>query len=106
MISAVSDLLASSLQYMSLNFMPASIYQILKGGSIVTTFLFSKWLIGGKTKKSEVSGCFLSLIGVTLVGLSAVLFNHDQTAFTTVKLFNYIGKYNCRFNINVSFSRY
>lgn len=76
--------MGSALQYMSLNFIPASIYQMLKGGSIITTFLFSKWLLKGKTKRSEVSGCLLSLIGITIVGLSAVLFTHQSTTFTTV----------------------
>ena len=40
-IPSVCDLITSTLQYIALNFIPGSVYQMMRGGAIVTTFIFS-----------------------------------------------------------------
>lgn len=80
------DFISSGLQYVALNFIPASIYQMLKGGGIITTFIFSYCLLKPEVKRSQLSGCGLALIGITLVGLAALLFNPQSSEFSNVKL--------------------
>jgi hypothetical protein len=41
MIPAFFDLLTSTMQFVAFNFISGSAYQMMKGGSIVTTFIFS-----------------------------------------------------------------
>ena len=40
-IPAFCDFVTSTLQYIALNFIPGSVYQMMRGGTIVTTFIFS-----------------------------------------------------------------
>ncbi len=40
-IPAMCDFVTSTLKYIALNFIPGSVYQMMRGGTIVTTFLFS-----------------------------------------------------------------
>lgn len=44
-IPAFIDCLCTTLNLMALNFVPASVYQMLRGGTIATTFLFSVTLL-------------------------------------------------------------
>lgn len=85
-VPAFCDFLSSCLQYVALNFIPASIYQMLKGGGIITTFAFSYLLLKPVVKRSQISGCVLALVGITIVGLAALLFNTNGSQFSTVIL--------------------
>ena len=40
-IPALCDFITSTLHYIALNFVSGSIYQMMRGGTIVTTFVFS-----------------------------------------------------------------
>ena len=40
-IPALSDVITTMLNYIALNFVAGSVFQMMKGGAIVTTFLFS-----------------------------------------------------------------
>lgn len=40
-VPAFCDFVTSTLQYIALNFIPGSVYQMMRGGTIITTFIFS-----------------------------------------------------------------
>jgi drug/metabolite transporter (DMT)-like permease len=73
-IPAISDFITSTLQLVALNFISGSVYQILRGGSIVTTFIFSIVFLKIKVKRCQIIGAGLSLIGIIIVGISNVAF--------------------------------
>lgn len=84
-VPAFCDFISSGLQYVALNFIPASIYQMLKGGGIITTFIFSYILLKPVVKRSQISGCLLALIGITIVGVAALIFNNKASTFSSVE---------------------
>lgn len=45
---------------------------MLKGASIVTTLIFSYWLIDMKIRTRHVVGCGLAVIGLAIVGLADI----------------------------------
>jgi drug/metabolite transporter (DMT)-like permease len=47
---------------------------MLRGGVIVVTALFSVIFLKNKLDKSQYLGCGLSIAGIIIVGLSAVLY--------------------------------
>jgi hypothetical protein len=63
------DLLSSALAYISLNLIAGSVWQISRGGVIVTTAIFSKICLNKKFTKSSILGCSLAFVGITLVQL-------------------------------------
>jgi drug/metabolite transporter (DMT)-like permease len=40
-IPALCDFITSTMQYIALNFISGSVYQMMRGGTIITTFIFS-----------------------------------------------------------------
>jgi drug/metabolite transporter (DMT)-like permease len=77
-IPAISDFITSTLQYVALNFISGSVYQMMRGGSIVTTLIFSVIFLKSKVMKNQLAGAGLVLIGVMVVGLSNMVFK-DQS---------------------------
>ena len=74
-IPAAADACSSMLRYMGLNFVSGSPFMMFKGGSIVTTALFAKILIGMVLLKRHTVGCFLAVLGIVIVGSSGFLEN-------------------------------
>jgi drug/metabolite transporter (DMT)-like permease len=74
LIPTAFDLISSTLQYTSLNFVSASIYQMMRGGTIVTTFLFSIFFLKLKIKKYQVVGALLALSGCIIVGANNIIY--------------------------------
>lgn len=73
-LPAAADLAVSCLRYVALNFVSGSVFQIMRGGSIVTTFLFSRWLLGMKAQKYQVFGYSLVVLGLAMLGISSSVF--------------------------------
>ncbi|CAD8151246.1 unnamed protein product [Paramecium pentaurelia] len=73
-IPAMCDLTASTLAYISLNYIPPSIYQMLRGGAIISTAIMSTCFLKRHIKRYQWFGCFFVLVGITLVGMSSFLF--------------------------------
>lgn len=76
-IPASLDLISSTLQLTALNFIPGSVYQMMRGGTIITTFIFSICFLKAKILRHMVVGSVLALIGITVVGVSNVLFSDN-----------------------------
>ena len=79
-IPAISDLVTSTLQYVALNFVTGSVYQMMRGGSIVTTFVFSMIFLKMKAKKNQIAGSALALVGVLIVGASSLAFADSSSS--------------------------
>jgi drug/metabolite transporter (DMT)-like permease len=79
-IPAISDLITSTLQYVALNFIPGSVYQMMRGGSIVSTFIFSIIFLQMKAKRNQIFGSCLALLGVFIVGLSNMIFSGSSSS--------------------------
>ena len=50
-IPALCDLINSTLVFTSLNFLPSSVYQIMRGGVILSTAICTKYFLGINLKK-------------------------------------------------------
>lgn len=89
-IPAISDLVTSTLQYVALNFVAGSVYQMMRGGAIVTTFLFSIVFLKMKAQKNQVAGSALALIGVFIVGASSLIFSKSSGSGSDMQVVGYI----------------
>ena len=79
-IPALSDFITSTLQYVALNFISGSVYQMMRGGSIVTTFIFSIIFLKIKVMKNQVFGAALALFGVMVLGFSNMVFTDSSSS--------------------------
>ena len=73
------DAMATTLQNFALLLMPASVTQLLSGGTIITSCIISKIMLGRPIHRHHIVGNISALIGFTLVGLSSLV-NDDATA--------------------------
>jgi len=69
------DLISSTLQLVALNFVAGSVYQMIRGGTIVATFVLSILVLGMQVKRKQIAGSLLALIGIIIVGISSVTFS-------------------------------
>jgi len=83
-VPALCDLLASTMQFVALNFISGSVWQIIRGGFIVSTFFFSIRFLKMKPKPYQVAGSILAVLAVILVGFSAVLFSSSSDGGTDI----------------------
>jgi drug/metabolite transporter (DMT)-like permease len=74
-IPAITDFAMTILNYVALNFLCGSVYQMLKGSSVASTLFFSIFLLKIKVEKHQVIGSVLSLLGIGVVGVSHYFFS-------------------------------
>lgn len=67
------DLIATLLSYIALNMVASSVWQISRGGVIVTTAIFSVIFLKKRFDKPAIIGCVLAFLGITGVQLVTVL---------------------------------
>jgi len=91
-VPALGDFFTSTLVYAALNFIPGSVYQMLRGGAIATTCLFSVVFLGSKLLRQQLAGSFLAILGISIVGLSNVVFSDggDHSAGGGLQVMGYI----------------
>jgi drug/metabolite transporter (DMT)-like permease len=76
----------------------------MRGGSIVTTFIFSIIFLKIKVMKNQVAGAALALFGVMIVGLSNMVFSDNSGSDQNAVLYLVkIGFTNCWIFTNYSF---
>lgn len=63
----------------ALNFISGSVYQMMRGGTIVTTLIFSRIFLKAQVKKNQIMGAILVLLGVFIVGLSNTVFKDSSS---------------------------
>lgn len=84
MIPAAGDFATSTLVYVALNFIPGSVYQMLRGGSIVTTFIFSITFLKMRILRQQIAGSAFALLGITIVGVSSLIFSSGSSSGSPV----------------------
>lgn len=86
-IPALCDVMASNLQLFALNFIAGSVYQMMRGGTIITTFIFSLLILKIKAKPFQIVGSALAFIGIAVVGVAAMVFGGSEETETEVVVF-------------------
>ena len=61
--------------YIALNFIDGSVYQILRGGIIIFTYLFSFIYLKARPSKVKLVGCIVVLSGLLIVGVVNFIFS-------------------------------
>lgn len=91
-IPALCDFITSTLQYIALNFISGSVYQMMRGGTIITTAIFSRYFLKTKVQRYQLVGCALAFVGVFVVGLSNMLFksNNSTDASASLQIAGYV----------------
>jgi len=73
------DLLSTLLSYIALNMVDSSVWQISRGGNIITTALLSRFFLKRTFSPTSILGCFLAFLGITSVQVVAVV-THSNTS--------------------------
>jgi drug/metabolite transporter (DMT)-like permease len=82
---------------MALNFISASAYQMLRGGAIITTFIFSFLFFKATIHRPQVIGTILAFLGILVVGLANILHIGPAEAGTDGVIVSFILEFiNCR----------
>lgn len=103
-IPALCDFITSTLQYIALNFISGSVYQMMRGGTIITTAIFSRYFLKTKVQRYQLVGCALAFVGVFVVGLSNMLFkSNNSTDASAVIYYCYIELTDCRICAYIDF---
>merc|ERR1711988_298040 len=79
-VPAFMDSCGSSLQVVPLLLIPASVNQMLRGGVIVFTCLFSKIFLKKQVYRHHLIGVVLLCIGFAVVGVASVVGPADSSA--------------------------
>ena len=58
---------------------------MLRGGVIVITALFTVFFLKKKLYKHNWIGCVLAILGITIVGVSSMLFANSNSSSSSVK---------------------
>lgn len=82
LIPALCDLINSTFVFIGLNFLSSSVYQIMRGGVILSTALCTRFFLKEPLKKRERWGCGIATLGITIVGIDSVLLTNDSTHTT------------------------
>lgn len=82
MICTISNLIANTFQNIALNFISGSVYQMTRGGTIATAFFFSVVYLKNRSKRHQIVGSALAVIGVIVVGVSNVIYSHGSQKTT------------------------
>jgi len=61
-----------------------SVYSMLRGGVIIITALFSVVFLKRRITMNQTLGIFLSVIGITIVGISALLRNNENLQISVI----------------------
>jgi drug/metabolite transporter (DMT)-like permease len=83
------DLVSSTLQSIALNFVSGSVYQMMRGGTIVTTFMFSVLLLNMKALKRQWVGSILTVGGILIVGISNYMYLTESSTSTSKNSVHY-----------------
>ena len=72
LIPATFDLFGSSINSISLTYLPPSVYQMFRGAMIIFTVIGSKFFLGNKYYNHHILGMCIVIFGLLIVGLNAI----------------------------------
>lgn len=73
LIPTIFDLFSTLLSYIALNMVASSVWQISRGGNIITTALLSRAFLNRRFTNSAIIGCVLAFVGITCVQVVTVI---------------------------------
>lgn len=79
-VPSLCDLTATSLLYTSLLYTTLSVQQMLRGGTVFFTALFSTLFLGKRLDFQQYLGIVLVIIGISLVGLASLMYGSEEGA--------------------------
>jgi len=74
LIPATFDLFGSSINSISLTYLPPSVYQMFRGAMIIFTVIGSILILGNKYYRHHLLGIIIVICGLLIVGLNAIFF--------------------------------
>ena len=80
-IPAFADFITATLHFTALNFIPGSVYQMMRGSTVITTLIFSILFLDKSLKRHQVFGCATVLLGILIVAFSNLHFAKNQTEY-------------------------
>ena len=78
MIPAACDLTSSTLMFIALTMVAASVYQMMRGLIVLITAFMSIMFLGRKLYRHHWTGLILIVLGIVLVGLAAVIYDDEE----------------------------
>lgn len=76
------DLCSTLLSYTALNMVDSSVWQISRGGNIITTALLSICFLKRVFNRGALLGCFLAFLGITGVQIVDILYSDSSSSST------------------------
>ena len=73
-ITSGCDVVSSSMSFVSLMFIPGSVYLMLRGGVIIISAALNKFMYGKEIHRHQIFGCLFVFAGITIVGSSSIFF--------------------------------
>jgi drug/metabolite transporter (DMT)-like permease len=73
-IPAFFDLITSCFQVISIQFISASLYIMLRGGSVISVYLISVFYLKSSVKKYQTFGVMFVILGIIIVGINDTYF--------------------------------
>ena len=89
MIPTCLDIIANFGYFTALNFLSGSVYQMLRGGILITTYLCSYFFLNAKFKKIKTVGCIVIMTGLVLVGVINLLYSTESASQQQYTLIGY-----------------
>lgn len=80
---ATLDVLGSGLSGVSMLFISASVWQMLRGSMIIYTAILSVLYLGRRLSNQHITGSLIATLGLTLVGISAYL-DSEQSSISSM----------------------
>jgi drug/metabolite transporter (DMT)-like permease len=78
LIPEVIDISTAFCYYIALNFVTGSIYQMLRGGTVLTTYFFTLTVLKITPKRQKIVGCLGVLLGMIVVGIVNLLLGEKK----------------------------
>lgn len=72
-IPTACDFITSTLSFFALEFMPASLYSMIRGGGLVVTTIFSVIFLKRKLYKHHILGLIIIISGLITVGIVVIM---------------------------------
>eukprot|EP00440_Ansanella_granifera_P026222 gb/GFBE01028477.1/.p1 GENE.gb/GFBE01028477.1/~~gb/GFBE01028477.1/.p1 ORF type:complete len:408 (+),score=79.62 gb/GFBE01028477.1/:1-1224(+) len=79
-IPAVSDLLATAFACIGIMYIPASVWQMLRGATLIFAAIFSIMFLGRKMYGFNWLGLLLCVIGISVVGIASINGSNDDAS--------------------------
>ena len=74
LIPTFLDVVANLGFYIALNFITASVYQMLRGGILIATYFMSNYFLNTKFTKYRSAGCIIIFIGLLIIGVINLIY--------------------------------